>query len=605
MQHSPDTQHPSDPSRRRALLDLIDSAIARSRSARRNDLTDRLTAARTKVSDPRLRVVVVGGLNQGKSRFVNALLGLEVCSVGDDETTAVPTLVQHGQEPSAELVPTGSAPRIAVPFDDLQQVAPRSAGRDVDRLEVSVPSPLLADGLVFVDTPGVGGHGNPHTAATLTLLATADAVFVVSDASQEFTAPEMSFLRQVQTLCPASAVLVTKTDVYPHWRAIVDADREHLQRAGIDLPLLPVSSLLREYALRTEDASLQQESGFDAIYDFLREQVVARNADSARLSVAHDVKTVVDHLALGCESELAALRDPDSGNAAIEDLHRARAATEALRTRAARWQITLSDGIADLAADIDHDLRDRLRTVTRDAEASVDDCDPGKEWPRLGQWLAEQVAESVGDNFVWAHERAEALAGKVAEHFALDDDSLPSLHLGDLSRLLEPVENLSDLESGRIGLGQKVLVGMKGSYGGVLMFGLVTTLMGMALVNPISVGAGVVLGTKAYRDDKQVRLAKRRVDAKSAIRAFTDDVSFQVGKESKDRLRLIQRQLRDHFTEIAEQTLRSLDESLEAARQAATVQEQERRRRIGELDTQVAELGRLRERAAELAEVSA
>ena len=601
MQHSPDTSR-----RREALLDLIDSAIERSRSAGRNDLTGRLTVARTKVSDPRLRVIVVGGLNQGKSRFVNALLGLEVCSVGDDETTALPTLVQHGREPAAELVPTGSAPRITVPFDELQQVAPRSAGRDVERLEVSVPSPLLADGLVFVDTPGVGGHGNPHTAATLTLLATADAVFVVSDASQEFTAPEMSFLRQVQTLCPASAVLVTKTDVYPHWRAIVDADRGHLQRAGLDLPLLPVSSLLREYALRTEDTSLQQESGFDAVYDFLREQVVARNADSARLSVAYDVKTVVDHLALGCESELAALRDPESGSAAIEDLQRARAATEALRTRAARWQITLSDGIADLAADIDHDLRDRLRTVTRNAEASVDECDPGKEWPRLGQWLAEQVAESVGDNFVWAHERAEALAGKVAEHFALDDDTaLPSLHLGDLSNLLEPVENLSDLESGRTGIGQKVLVGMKGSYGGVLMFGLVTTLMGMALVNPISVGAGVVLGTKAYRDDKQVRLTKRRADAKSAIRKFTDDVSFQVGKESKDRLRLIQRRLRDHFTEIAEQTLRSLNESLEAAQQAATVQQQERRRRIGELDKQVEELSRLRARAAELAGVQA
>ena len=600
-------QHPPDTSRRReALLDLIDSAIERSRSAGRNDLTGRLTVARTKVSDPRLRVIVVGGLNQGKSRFVNALLGLEVCSVGDDETTALPTLVQHGREPAAELVPTGSAPRITVPFDELQQVAPRSAGRDVERLEVSVPSPLLADGLVFVDTPGVGGHGNPHTAATLTLLATADAVFVVSDASQEFTAPEMSFLRQVQTLCPASAVLVTKTDVYPHWRAIVDADRGHLQRAGLDLPLLPVSSLLREYALRTEDTSLQQESGFDAVYDFLREQVVARNADSARLSVAYDVKTVVDHLALGCESELAALRDPESGSAAIEDLQRARAATEALRTRAARWQITLSDGIADLAADIDHDLRDRLRTVTRNAEASVDECDPGKEWPRLGQWLAEQVAESVGDNFVWAHERAEALAGKVAEHFALDDDTaLPSLHLGDLSNLLEPVENLSDLESGRTGIGQKVLVGMKGSYGGVLMFGLVTTLMGMALVNPISVGAGVVLGTKAYRDDKQVRLTKRRADAKSAIRKFTDDVSFQVGKESKDRLRLIQRRLRDHFTEIAEQTLRSLNESLEAAQQAATVQQQERRRRIGELEKQVEELSRLRARAAELAGVQA
>lgn len=581
MQHPSETSArrsaPETSQRRSALLNLIDSAIDRSRGAGRGDLTDRLTAARTKVADPRLRVVVVGGLNQGKSRFVNSLLGLEVCSVGDDETTAVPTVVQHGPE--------------------LQQVA---VGEE--RLEISAPSPLLADGLVFVDTPGVGGHGNPHTAATLTLIAAADAVFVVSDASQEFTAPEMSFLRQVHTLCPASAVLVTKTDLYPHWRDIVAADLGHLERAGFDVPLLPISSLLREFALRTDDASLHEESGFDAVYGFLREQVVARNADAARLSVVHDVKMVVDHLALGCESELAALRDPESASAAVEELNRARAATEALRTRAARWQVTLADGIADLAADIDHDLRDRLRKVTRDAEASVDECDPGKEWPRLGQWLAERIAESVGDNFVWAHERAEELAAKVAEHFAIDDDAaLPSLHLGDLSGLLEPVDDLSDLESGRIGIGQKVLVGMKGSYGGVLMFGLVTTLMGMALVNPISVGAGLVLGTKAYRDDKQVWLGKRRADAKNAIRKFTDDVSFQVGKESKDRLRLIQRQLRDHFTEIADQTLRSLNESLEAAQHAATVQQQERRQRIAELDAHVAALSELRSRAAELA----
>jgi hypothetical protein len=591
--------------RRAALVDLIDEALASARAAGRSDLDARLTAARTRVTDQRLRVVVVGPLNQGKSRFVNALLGLDVCSVGDDETTAVPTLVQHAVRPRAELVLAGDGPeRVEIPLDDLARVTPATPhadGRTVQRLEVSAPSPLLADGLVFVDTPGVGGPGNPHTAATLTLLASADAVFVVSDASQEFTAPEMSFLRQVHTLCPASAVLLTKTDLYPHWRRILDADRTHLQDESLDVPLVPVSSLLREYALRTDDASLQAESGFAAVYDFLRERVVERNADVARMSVARDVRIVVEHLALGVHSELTALRDPAAGAAAVEDLQRAKSAAETLRTRAARWQITLADGIADLAADVDHDLRDRLRSVTRVAEKSVDDCDPGREWPRLGQWLGEQVAESVGDNFVWAHERALALADTVAEHFTLDDAQLPSLHLGDLSELLEPVDDLTDLESGRIGVGQKVLVGMKGSYGGVLMFGLVTTLMGMALVNPISVGAGVVLGTKAYRDDRQARVAKRRADAKVAIRKFTDDVSFQVGKESKDRLRAIQRQLRDHFTDIADQTLRSLSESMKAAQDAANIEQQERDRRIIDLDRQVTQLAGLRDRMARFA----
>lgn len=594
--------------RRAALVDLIDAAAEHIRAAERGDLATRLDAARTRVVDPRLRVVVVGQLKQGKSQFVNSLLNLEVCSVGDDETTAVPTVVQNADRTFAELVlaePGRDPVRVDLPVDELQRVTPatpRAGGREVLRLEVNVPSPLLADGLVLVDTPGVGGHGNPHAAATLGLLPAADAVFVVSDASQEFTEPELSFLRQVLQLCPAAAVLITKTDLYPHWREIVAADRGHLQRAGLDVPLLPVSSLLRSHALRLDDASLHEESGFESVYGFLRERVVARGADVARRSVALDVKSVVEHVALSLGSELAALRDPETGAAAVAELQRAKAAAEALRTRAAQWQQTLADGIADLAADIDHDLRDRLRRVTREAEATVDECDPGEEWPRIGEWLGEQVAESVGDNFVWAHERSVWLAEVVAGHFA-DSGAvdLPDLHLGDLEGLLEPVSRLSDLESGRIGVGQKMLVGMKGSYGGVLMFGLITTLMGMALVNPISVGAGVVLGTKAYRDDKQARIVKRRADAKVAIRKFTDDVGFQVGKESKDRLRLIQRQLRDHFTELAEQTLRSLSESLRAAQEAATVEEAQRQRRVAELETHVRALTALRERAAQLA----
>jgi hypothetical protein len=68
---------------------------------------------------------------------------------------------------------------------------------------------------------------------------------------------------------------------------------------------------------------------------------------------------------------------------------------------------------------------------------------------------------------------------------------------------------------------------MRGSYGGVLMFGLITTFVGLSLLNPISIGAGVLLGTKAYKEDKENRVKARRSEAKMAIRRFTDDVSFQ------------------------------------------------------------------------------
>ncbi|MCA1005031.1 dynamin family protein [Rhodococcus hoagii] len=595
-----------------ALTSLLDRTSEIAASAARADLVDRLAVVRRRVVDPRFRVVVVGQLKQGKSQFVNSLLNLSVCSVGDDETTAVPTVVQNAEHASAELVlaePGGETRRVDVPLTELDSVTPSTPlaqGREVLRLEVNAPSPLLADGLVFVDTPGVGGHGNPHAAATLGLLPGADAVLVLSDASQEFTEPEMAFLRQVTGLCPAVACLITKTDLYPHWRRIVDADAEHLTRAGIDVPLLPISSLLRSHALRLDDQSLHDESGFAALYDFLRERVIDHAAGGLRRAVSLDVHSVVEHLMLSLGSELAALRDPAKGAAAVAELQRAKAVTEELQKKTSRWQQTLADGVADLASDIDHDLRDRLRQVTREAERAVDECDPGKEWDELGEWLEQQIAQSVGDNFVWAHERALWLAEVVAEHFAdAGTVELPHLDVGDLDSVLDPVVALSDLESGRIGIAQKVLVGMRGSYGGVLMFGLITTLMGMTLLNPVSVGAGVLLGTKAYRDDRETRVVKRRADAKVAIRRFTDDVSFQVGKESKDRLRLIQRLLRDHFTAIAEQTLRSLADSLRAAQEAAKVESTERTRRTGEVERQMAALGTLKGRAAQLFPVEA
>ncbi|MGC0365710.1 hypothetical protein ABH922_003694 [Rhodococcus sp. 27YEA15] len=587
-----------------ALLGQASSVAQRSG---RSDLVRRLANAQARVDDPRIRIVVVGPLKQGKSQFVNSLLGLDVCSVGDDETTAVATVVQYSETAVAELVlaEPGAAPvRVPLPLEELMGITPatpRAEGREVLRVEVGVPSPLLADGLVLIDTPGVGGHGNPHAAGTLGLVTAADAVLVLSDSSQEFTEPELGFIRQIVSLCPAVAALISKIDLYPHWRQILEADRAHLLRDGLDFPLIPISSVLRSHALRLEDKELDAESGFSDLYRFLRDDVVARVESNTRRAVAMDVRSTAAHLTLELGSELAALRDPATAQAAVAGLQRARAAAEDLHKKTSLWQQSLGDGIADLAADIDHDLRDRLRRITRQAEATIDGGDPGKEWDVLGEWLEREIGTAIGDNFVWAHDRGQWLAEVVAQHFSESGHvALPHIDVADTDGVLEPVGALSDLESGRIGITQKVLVGMRGSYGGVLMFGLITTMMGMALVNPISIGAGVLLGTKAYREDKQAQIRARRAEAKMLVRRFADDVGFQVGKESKDRLRTVQRVLRDHFTDIAEQALRSINESLRATQDAAQLESSEHAARISRLEADMRAVAELDELAATL-----
>ena len=79
------------------------------------------------------------------------------------------------------------------------------------------------------------------------------------------------------------------------------------------------------------------------------------------------------------------------------------------------------------------------------------------------------------------------------------------------------------------------------------------------------------------------RMMRVRGEAKTNLRRFVDDVLFVVAKESRDRLKNIQRQLRDHYRGIADQTTRSLNESLQSTIAAARLEETERLNRIREL----------------------
>ncbi|KQR12450.1 Isoniazid-inducible protein iniA [Cellulomonas sp. Leaf334] len=590
-------------------MDLLDRAESLSGDADRADLLGRLRQARRRLHDPHVRVLVVGELKQGKSQLVNALVNAPVCPVDDDVATSVTTVVGWSATPTAVLLglpapadgtvdldPTRLR-RTTVPIDaHARCVAERRApdGSSVECSEVGLPRHVLAGGLVLVDTPGVGGIGSADGAATMSALPSADAVLLVSDAGQEYSAPEIEFLQQALAVCPNVACVLTKTDLYPHWRAVAELDRRHLQRAGVRAPLFPVSSTLRLLAARRQDRDLHDESGFPELVRYLRDDVVDNAGVLARRSVAHDVLTVTDHLLMAARAQLAALEDPAAGETLIAGLQTGRQNAGDLRRRSARWQQLLQDGVTDLTADIEYDLRDRLRRIGREAEEAIDGSDPGPVWDEFDEWLSQRVRATVAANFVWAHERAQWLAAQVAAQFDATDAALPELVEGDDGEALELVARLERVEVEHVSRTQKVIVALRGSYGGVLMFGMVTAIaLGMSIINPISVGVGVILGGRAYREDKANRVRRRQTEAKVAVKRHLDEVVFQVSKDSKDRLRRLQRVLRDHFTTRADELVRSLDESIRSAREATRAAPGERADTLDDLRRRVADLEQL------------
>ena len=584
-----------------ALMRVTDEVTKTSREWGREDLAERLASTRARLADPYVRVLVVGEYKQGKSKLINALVGAPVCPVDDDIATRIPTVVGYGETLSAAvLVRHPSTPALSrheVPIDDVGQYVaaetPRFAGADVVGAEILVPREILKHGLRLVDSPGVGDAQAFRALSALTALSGAHAMLMVSDASQEYTAPEIRLLSQAVRVSPHVSAVVTKTDAYPQWRQIAGIDEHHLESVG-QIPVFPVSSDLRLAAAARQDRELNEESGFPELIQHLHREVLHRAGELERRTAAADLHDVVDQLSIAVRSELTALQHPERTPEIVERLEYAKRQAEEFRSRSSRWQTTLTDGVADLIADTEHDLRDRLRRVQRQAEEAIEAGDPGPVWGEFAQWLDERVGEAVADTFVWTNDRQRWLAQEVAGQFLEGEEDIPQLNVGDISGVLDPVDEMADLDAPTLSAGEKIYIGVRGSYGGVLMVGLATSVIGLAVLNPLSLLAGVLVGRRAYREDTQARLSRRQNEAKNLVRRYIDEIAFQVGKQLRDRLRSIQRATRDHFGTRADEIHRSLTAAAEAARKPAATFAQDRDARVAELTKRLQYLSRVR-----------
>ncbi|MEV1131044.1 dynamin family protein [Agromyces sp. NPDC049794] len=594
------------------LIELVDLGIALADSSSRADLRRRLEQTKERVLDPSIRVIIVGEFKQGKSQLVNGLVNAPVCPVDDDIATAVPTSVRHGDTPAAFVLTQRSSGgtvesgarverREVAPTELADYVSERAtpeSDKQVTGAEVFLPRKLLRGGLTLIDSPGVGGLTSAHALTTLATLPSAHAMLFVSDASQEYTEPEIQFLRHAMRITPNVACVLTKTDMYPQWRQVEELNRAHLRAIDPEIPLFPVSSHLRLTAIETSDPELNAESGFPALVSYLRKDIVGQAELLQRRSTASDLLSTSEHVRLAIDAELGALESPEKTPEIVAQLESTKGRADELRRNSSRWQTTLNDGVTDLIADMEHDLRDRMRSIQREAEDSIDEGDPGPVWDQFVEWFERRVSSAVTDTFVWTQERATWLSEKVARHFTEDEVALPVINVDDTRDVLDAVGAVAELDSGRLGAGQKFYIGLKGSYGGVLMVGIITGIIGMSIINPLSLAAGAVIGRKAYREDTEARLQRRRNEAKILIRRQVDEIIFQVGKQLRDRLRLVQRTTRDHFTAIADEHHRSLADSVLAAQKAASMYAAERDKRVTALKRDLARVDALTKRAA-------
>lgn len=571
------------------IINAIDAGCDLATEDDRPDLTEHLGQARDRLVASRATVVVLGEFKRGKSTLINALLRTAVCPVDADVVTAVPTIVSYAdtagvtayaQDPeSREIVTRETTLR------DLTRLVSEPADPDAPMLErsveVRIPHRMLRAGLRLIDTPGIGGLDSAHGYLALGTLAMADGAIFVTDASQELTAPELAFLKTVVKRCPATALVVTKTDLHAEWRRIVELDRRHLADAGLDVPVIPVSSFLRLGA--TRDESLNAESGFEDLVAHLATTVVRPGVARAASAAAQEVEFVASQLAERTEAERAVLSQPERAPQVIAQLRETTDRAASLAASSSSWQQTLADGIQDLVADVDHDLQERLRHVVRAVEVIIDEGDPKELWPDIEVWLRRQVAQVAVANRSLLINRATELTAEVAGRFELDAGRPFELRLDSPERGVSNLPAIGTLgaQPGRIA--SMLLATRSSIYVPMVLFSVLSGIWVPIGAAGIAVALGAGIGQKVIKDEIARQRTFRQQQAKGVARKFIDDVAFILNKDTRDALRTTQRRLREDFQARAFSIHLSSRTALEAAERASSLDPDQRSTRTREL----------------------
>jgi GTPase SAR1 family protein len=152
-----------------------------------------LEELRERLAQGRLHLAVLGQFKRGKSTFLNAILGEEVLPASVVPLTAIPTFIYHDRLRTATVLYQDNREEefTATQSEDLHTMLSRfvtESGNPNNRLGVSYvkithPAAILEQGVVLIDTPGIGSTFRHNTETTLNFLPQCDAaLFIVSAA---------------------------------------------------------------------------------------------------------------------------------------------------------------------------------------------------------------------------------------------------------------------------------------------------------------------------------------------------------------------------------------------------------------------------------------
>ena len=200
-------------------------------------------------------IALFGRVSSGKSSLLNHIVDREILPVGVNPITSVPTRLVFGDSPRLSIWYADRSPErtdlVRLPEFVSEQQNPANS-KHVTRIVAELPSARLKDGVVLVDTPGLGSLATSGAAETLAYLPRCDLGVVLIDAGSTLTEDDLATVRTLYEAGIPASLLLSKSDL------LNPADREQsLQyisgqvrsQLGLTIPIHPVSIEAKQSSL--------------------------------------------------------------------------------------------------------------------------------------------------------------------------------------------------------------------------------------------------------------------------------------------------------------------------------------------------------------------
>jgi GTP-binding protein EngB required for normal cell division len=269
-----------------------------------------------KLADEVFNLVVAGQFKRGKSTIINALLGESLLPSGVVPLTSVVTVIRSGGARLATVeFRTGLKQKIELSalHDYVTERDNPGNAKGVERVTIDHPSPLLANGVRLVDTPGIGSVYAHNTDETRKYLPQADAVLFVASVDQPVGRAELDFLAGIREYAGKIFCLLNKVDYLrpEELRESLEFSTEAIRGAlGASIPVFATSARMALEGKLSGNVGDVTRSGFPELEQALRRFMAEEKTNAWLASIARSLLRVLKQARFTLDLEAKVLTQP-------------------------------------------------------------------------------------------------------------------------------------------------------------------------------------------------------------------------------------------------------------------------------------------------------